>query len=299
MISEKYISAAESYKITQNEIGLKFITIDNRLASAKIALQGAHIMQWKPHDIKNEVLWLSSNTRYMHGRSIRGGVPICWPWFGAHPTDGSFCPHGFARVILWRINEVIDLENGATKVTFVMLPTPEVNRQLSYQFNLEFSITIGSSIHLDLKTTNLSEQPFLIGEGYHTYFQISDIENIEVTGLENKIYSDKARGYKKFTQEDQIKFDAEFDRVYLNTKDTCVIHDKGFDRKIIVQKENSESTVIWTPWDKKVKTMVDMGTEDEWKKMICVESVNALENSVMVYPNESHNLIAEYLVQEY
>jgi len=266
MISEKYISAAESYKITQNEIGLKFITIDNRLASAKIALQGAHIMQWKPHDIKNEVLWLSSNTRYMHGRSIRGGVPICWPWFGAHPTDGSFCPHGFARVIPWRINEVIDLENGATKVTFVMLPTPEVNRQLSYQFNLEFSITIGSSIHLDLKTTNLSEQPFLIGEGYHTYFQISDIENIEVTGLENKIYSDKARGYKKFTQEDQIKFDAEFDRVYLNTKDTCVIHDKGFDRKIIVQKENSESTVIWTPWDKKVKTMVDMGTEDEWKK---------------------------------
>ncbi len=133
----------------------------------------------------------------------------------------------------------------------------------------------------------------------NTYFQISDIENIEVTGLENKIYSDKARGYKKFTQEDQIKFDAEFDRVYLNTKDTCVIHDKGFDRKIIVQKENSESTVIWTPWDKKVKTMVDMGTEDEWKKMICVESVNALENSVMVYPNESHNLIAEYLVQEY
>ena len=82
MISEKNISAAESYKITQNEIGLKFITIDNRLASAKIALQGAHIMQWKPHDIKNEVLWLSSNTRYMHGRSIRGGVPISWPWFG-------------------------------------------------------------------------------------------------------------------------------------------------------------------------------------------------------------------------
>ena len=120
-----------------------------------------------------------------------------------------------------------------------------------------------------------------------------------MTGLENKIYSDKARGYKKFTQEDQIKFDAEFDRVYLNTKDTCVIHDQGFSRKITVQKQNSESTVIWTPWDKKVKTMVDMGIEHEWKKMICVETVNALENSVMVYPNQSHNLIAEYLVQEY
>jgi glucose-6-phosphate 1-epimerase len=180
-----------------------------------------------------------------------------------------------------------------------MLPTPEVNRQLSYQFNLELSMTIGNSIHLDLKTTNLSEQPFLIGEGYHTYFGISDIENIKVTGLENKIYSDKVRGYKKFTQEDQIKFDAEFDRVYLNTRDTCVIHDEGFNRKITIQKQNSESTVIWTPWDKKVKTMVDMGTEHEWKKMICVESVNALENSVMVYPNQSHSLIAEYLVQEY
>ncbi len=104
---------------------------------------------------------------------------------------------------------------------------------------------------------------------------------------------------QSYKQEDQIKFDAEFDRVYLNTRDTCVIHDEGFNRKITIQKQNSESTVIWTPWDKKVKTMVDMGTEDEWKKMICVESVNALENSVMVYPNESHNLIAEYLVQEY
>jgi glucose-6-phosphate 1-epimerase len=299
MISEKNISSAQSYKISQNEVGLKFITINNELASAKIALQGAHVMQWKPHNIKNEVLWLSSNARYMHGRSIRGGVPICWPWFGAHPTDGSFCPHGFARVIPWRINEIIDIENGATKVTLVMLPTPEVNRQLSYQFNLELSIIIGNSIHLDLKTTNLSEQPFLIGEGYHTYFGISDIENIKVTGLENKIYSDKVRGYKKFTQEDQIKFDAEFDRVYLNTRDTCVIHDEGFNRKITIQKQNSESTVIWTPWDKKVKTMVDMGTEHEWKKMICVESVNALENSVIVYPNQSHSLIAEYLVQEY
>jgi len=180
-----------------------------------------------------------------------------------------------------------------------MLPTPEVNRQLSYQFNLEFSITIGHSIHLDLKTTNLSEQPFLIGEGYHTYFKISDIENIEITGLENKIYSDKARGYKKFTQDEGIKFREEFDRVYLSTKDDCIIHDQGFNRKITVKKKNSDSTLIWTPWDKKVKTMADMGTEDEWKKMICVESVNALESSVMVYPNQSHNLIAEYLVQEY
>ena len=299
MINEKDISAAQSYKITQNEIGLKFITINNEFASAKIALQGAHVIQWKPHKVKNEVFWLSSNARFIHGRSIRGGVPICWPWFGAHPTDGSFCPHGFARVILWRIHEIIDLENGETKITLMMIPTPEVNRQLSYQFNLEISILVGNSIHLNLKTTNLSEQPFLIGEGFHTYFAISDIENIEVTGLENKIYSDKAKKYRKITQEGQIKFDAEFDRIYLNTKDTCVIHDEGFNRKIIVQKQNSDSTVIWTPWNKKVKILVDMGTEDEWKKMLCVESVNALENSVIVYPSQSHNLVAEYIVQEY
>ncbi|MCX7181247.1 MAG: hypothetical protein NT063_00645 [Candidatus Methylopumilus sp.] len=95
------------------------------------------------------------------------------------------------------------------------------------------------------------------------------------------------------------EFGEEFDRIYLNTKDDCIIHDQGFNRKITVKKKNSDSTVIWTPWDKKVKTMADMGTEDEWKKMICVESVNALESSVMVYPNQSHNLIAEYLVQEY
>ena len=98
--------------ITQDENGLEYIEIDNALATAKIALQGGHIISWQPKLQEQPVLWVSSNARYEKGRSIRGGVPICWPWFGAHPTDGTLCPHGFARVIPWQLIEAEPTRHG-------------------------------------------------------------------------------------------------------------------------------------------------------------------------------------------
>ena len=118
-------------KVVDGENGLQFIEIDNSLAVARIALQGAHVDWWRPKSSKQDVLWLSSNARYQQGRSIRGGVPICWPWFGKHPTDGSFCVHGFARVIPWKLLESEQLKNGATKIVLKMLPTDTVIKQLT------------------------------------------------------------------------------------------------------------------------------------------------------------------------
>ena len=285
--------------ITKDDSGLEYLEVQNTHAVAKIALQGGHVVWWRPKSSAQDVLWLSSNARYEKGRSIRGGVPICWPWFGQHPTDGTFCNHGFARVIPWRLAKSIQLKNGATKIILKMLPTKEATKQLTYNYELELTIVVGETLYLNLKTTNLSDNPFTTSEGYHTYFYVSDIENIKITGLENTVYTDKFDNFNRSIQKSSIRFDGAFDRVYSNTSNDCYIEDEKFNRVITVKKSNSNSTVVWTPWVEFAKNMGDMGSKDEWRRMVCVETANLHEHSVVIYPSLSHSIATEYSVQEY
>ena len=285
-------------KLSKEEGNLEFINITNTLAVAKIGLQGGHVVWWKPKSIKEDVLWLSTSARYEKGRSIRGGVPICWPWFGHHPTDGTYCAHGFARVTPWKLKSSTQLKNGATKIVLTMTPSQEQIKQLTYDYELELTIVAGDSLSLNLKTTNLSNHPFTISEGYHTYFYVSDIENIKVTGLENSVYTDKFDNFNRGIEKGSILFNGPFDRVYSNTSNDCYIEDEGLNRVITVKKSNSNSTVVWTPWEKKSKEMGDMGEESEWRRMVCVETANLLENAIVIYPGLSHSISTEYSVQE-
>jgi glucose-6-phosphate 1-epimerase len=289
----------KSIKITDENDGLQFIEIDNSLAVARIALQGGHVDWWRPKSANQDVLWRSSNARYEKGRSIRGGVPICWPWFGHHPTDGTYCVHGFARVAPWKLQNSTQLKNGATKIVLTMNPSEDQIKQLTYDYELELTVLVGDSLSLNLKTTNLSNHPFTISEGYHTYFYVSDIENIKITGLENSVYTDKFDNFNRGIEKGAIQFYGPFDRVYSNTSNDCYIEDEGLNRVITVKKSNSNSTVVWTPWKRKAMEMGDMGETDEWRRMICVETANLLENSVVIYPKLSHSIATEYSVQEY
>ena len=284
-------------RFTKDENGLGYIEINNRHATAKIALQGAHVMQWQPKSTAEPVLWLSSNARYVEARSIRGGVPICWPWFGAHPTDSSYCPHGFARVIPWQVTKSCKLPNGTTRLRLEMTQTEMAKKQLSYPFQLTLEITIGNYLRLEMTTKNLANHPFMIGEAFHTYFNVSDVKNTHVTGLENLVYSDKVEGYVRNVQHGPLQFDGEFDRVYINSDEDCIIRDSGFKRAIRVAKSGSNTTVIWSPGAEKVAQMSDMGEPDEWRKMLCVESANAMENSVTIFPGESHTMVTEYSLE--
>ncbi len=281
----------------EDENGLEFLSVENAHANATIALQGGHVMHWQPKAAAHPVLWLSSNTRYTKGRSIRGGIPICWPWFGAHPTDSSYCPHGFARVIPWKVLQTSILANGSTRLLLEMTSTDVTRKQLSYDFRFLLAINIGETLRLEMMTTNLASHPFMIGEAFHTYFNVSDVENIRITGLENLVYSDKLLGYERNVQHGHLTFKGEFDRVYLNSSRDCVIHDAVYARNIRVSKSSSHTTIIWTPWSERASQMTDMGDTNEWRKMICVESANAMENSVTIYPNEKHTMVTEYSVE--
>lgn len=284
-------------KFLRDDAGLDYIEIDNDYATAKIALQGAHIMAWQPKSQKTPVLWLSSNARYVQGRSIRGGIPICWPWFGAHPTDGTLCPHGFARVMPWQLIDAETVKNGATRLVLQMLEPAESKRQLTYPYLLTITVTVGDTLRIDLATTNKADHPFMVGEALHTYFQVSDVASIHIHGLEDALYADKVYNYERRVESNDVRFNGEFDRVYLNTNADCVIHDPGLNRQIRIAKSGSQSTVIWNPWQDKAQQMADMGTPDEWRNMICVETANALENSVVISPNRTHTMSVEYSVE--
>lgn len=294
---EKDIQLDSHISFCQDANGLKFLEIDNDFSTAKIAMQGAHVMSWQPKHEAEPVLWLSDHARYIHGRSIRGGVPICWPWFGAHPTDGTLCPHGFARVMPWELIESSTLENGATRLVLQIINTPVVQKQLFYPYALTLTIDVGDTLKMALSTTNRGNQPFMIGEAMHTYFNVSDVEQIALSGLEGAEYSDKVLNYDRYTQQGMVRFNGEFDRVYVNTRDVCVIEDPGFNRIIRIAKSGSNTTVIWTPWEEKAHQLGDMGNDDSWRHMICIESANALENMVMLAPNQIHTLEVEYETQ--
>ena len=278
----------------KDENGLEYIEINNTLATAKIALQGAHIMRWQPKTQKHTVLWQSSNARFVKSRSIRGGIPLCWPWFGAHPTDSALCPHGFARVIPWELIDADTTNNGATRLVLQMVETAEARRQLSYPYALTITMTIGETLRVELATTNKANHPFTIGEAFHTYFNISDIEKINILGLEDTLYADKVFNYERRVQNNAIQFKGEFDRVYLSTNSDCIIDDTGLNRQIRISKSHSQSTVVWNPWADKAAEMGDMGAPNEWRSMLCVETANAMENVVVISPGKTHVMTVEY-----
>lgn len=282
---------------TRDDNGLEYLEIDNTHAKGRIALQGAHIMEWQLKFETQPVFWMSSNARFVKSRSIRGGVPICWPWFGAHPTDSTFCPHGFARVIPWRVVDVDETSTGATRIILEMLETPETKRQLSYPYVLRVTITIGRRLRIEMATTNKAAHPFVIGEAFHTYLNVSDVANVQVTGMQDCVYADKVRNYERYVEHNTLHFDGEFDRVFINHSSDCAVHDKGFNRIIHVAKSGSDATVVWSPGADKAAEMGDMGVPDEWRKMLCVETTNALDNMVVINPGRTHTISAEYSIE--
>lgn len=286
-------------RFIEHSSGLIIVVVDNNLATAKLCFQGAHLMSWRPHSSDMPVIWLSDDVRLAPGTPKRGGAPVCWPWFGTHPNyeaDRSLPAHGFARIVPWQLLETATEADGATRLVFRMADrrqTPE-RQQWPYPSEVTVTMVIGETLRISLATTNTGSEDFVLSEGLHTYFQISDIENVTVSGLDGCEYLDKTRNFERLRQQGDIRFDGETDRVYLNTESTCYIDDPVFNRRIAVAKRGSRSTVVWSPWVMKAAIMGDLGPNNGWRRMVCVESVNAADNEVTVKAGDTHVLEVEY-----
>lgn len=269
------------------------VEIKNDQSRAAISLQGAHILSWVPAG-EDDVIWLSKEAKFAVGKSVRGGVPVCWPWFGSHKDNAAYPAHGFARTVLWQVIKTKAISAGETQITF-QLDTRQLDETLQAMWPLptvvEYRLTIAKTLTMELTTFNHSDQVMTIGQALHTYFKVDCVSCTKVMGLEDKAYLDKTDGFNRKTQIGVVSISAEVDRVYLDTPNDLIIDDNK--RMIVIKKTGSQSTVVWNPWKEVADKMGDLG-EDGYLKMLCVESANAMEDTVDVAVGGSHSLQVIY-----
>ena len=275
--------------------GLVVAELSNDQGAATVALQGAQVMTWAPRDTE-AVIWLPEDTRPIAGRAIRGGVPICWPWFGPHGSEPTFPSHGFARTATWKVARTDALADGTTRIVLRLEPGDEVRELWSYPSALECRISVGGALELELTTFNTGTGPISLGEALHAYFHVSDVRRVFIHGLDGCSYLDKVDGGRPKRQSGALRINAETDRIYVETAADCVIEDPGLGRRIRVSKQGSESTVVWNPWADKSASLGDLG-ENGYLHMVCVETANAAQDIVTIPAGEAHRMLACYQVE--
>jgi glucose-6-phosphate 1-epimerase len=262
------------------------ITINTDLAECEIYLHGAHVTHWRPRR-HHPVLWLSETAQFAPGKAIRGGIPLCWPWFGPHPADPAAKAHGFARTSVWQVKHTEILPDGAAQV-ILALNSDEGKRTLwPHDFALELDVRAGKTLSVTMRTSNLSDAPISITEALHTYLAVGDVREAAISGLSGVEYVDQLRGHTRAIEQDAaLAFGAETDRIY-QTSHGCVLRDPGMNRVITVAKRGSGSSVIWNPWIDKTARLGDV-PPTAWTRFVCVETANAFEHAVLIAPGGSH-----------
>jgi glucose-6-phosphate 1-epimerase len=273
--------------------GLTRARIATNAATAEIYLQGAHVAAWQPADAKHPVLCMSAQSHFAVGKAIRGGVPLVFPWFADRTGGLPGGAHGFARTLPWEVVATERREEGVA-LSFRLLPN-QTTRDLGYDhFVLVYEVVVGERLGLALEVENVGDSPLVFEEALHAYYCVSDVRQIELSGLEDTDYLDRADNAKPRHQGmGAIRFARETDQLHLNTRAAVTIDDlgsdRGWQRRIVIEKRGSDSTVVWNPWIEKASRLVDFG-DDEWPHMVCVEPANAAENAVTVAPGAMHTM---------
>ncbi len=268
----------------KRENGFEYIEIVNESATAKIALQGGHIFYYAQHD-KEPLLWLSDESEFKLGKAIRGGIPVCWPWFGMSEDD-SLPQHGFARTSMWEFISSKEKNSKTTQITLKLTHSKESLSLWNYHFELLLHVSISDSLEVELKTINLDKKEFKLTQALHSYFNISHIKNVHIKGLHVKPYFD-ALTKKQCLQDGDIYFTKETDRVYQEVDKPIILVDKT--RDITIKNEGSDSAVIWNPWIDKCKRMSGM-SDDAYLGFVCIETANAFNDFIILKPQEFHLL---------
>ena len=266
--------------------GLAKVRVTTSLAAGEVYLHGAQVTSWKPAGAE-EAIFLSQHSHWQDGRAIRGGIPICFPWFRAKADDAQAPAHGFVRTREWQLDSVTAEGDGCVAVTCSTGSDDATRRWWPHEFRLVHRVTIGSSLHLELTVTNLGSAPFVFEEALHTYFRVGAAERARVRGLDQVTYLDNTDGNREKVQSGDVALTAPTDNAYLNTRSALELIDPTLHRILRTNKQNSETTVVWNPWQQGAATLADLGA-DEWRLMTCVEASNILRSAVSLAPGEQH-----------
>lgn len=287
----------------QNVTGVSFkkrgavdvVVVSSELANAEISLHGATVLSYQPIQ-QQELLWLSEQAVFDGKKAIRGGIPICWPWFGKAQQEGLMA-HGFVRNQTWNLDQVSELGNGHIELQLSISDTPESLSIWPHKFNLTLKVDIGETLSLALSTENLNEHAISFTEALHTYFNIVEPEKLEIDGLQlsthiDTLYTDR----DPEIQINKVQLTPPRDSVYLEQTGTLKLDDSGHRRLIVIEKENSQSSIVWNPGPEIVKGFADINN-DAWQEFACVESGNVWDEGVEIPPHKTHTLKVEYSIE--
>ena len=266
--------------------GYPILEIEHPAATARVALHGAHLLEWTPTG-QPPVLYLSSQAVYEAGQPIRGGIPVCWPWFGPFGADSKLPAHGFVRIQPWELASSSE-DDAGVKLKFILADTAESRLLWPHAFHLELEMRIGAVLHLALRVTNPGPDTWSFTAALHSYFSVGDIRQTRVSGLDAVDYLEKIRTPPDHRQVDDVIFDGEVDRLYASGN-PVKIHDPSLRRTLAIEGTGSHSTVVWNPWIDKSKLLSDL-PDDAYLGFLCVETANAGTDSITLAPGISHTL---------
>ena len=283
-------------KFVEKKGGFPLIKIDGPKAKATISVYGGQVLSFQPSNEPEELMFLSENAYYKEGKAIKGGIPVCWPWFGPDPEGLGRPSHGFVRNRLWNVLATETTADGEVQVTLGVEATGETREIWSESFEVAIAISIGDTLTVELITRNTGDRAFSITQALHTYFKVGNIQQVKVLGLEDLEYIDKPDGGAKKTQKGAVTFASEVDRIYTNVPNELAIEDAALGRKILISSTGSKTAVVWNPWVEISAKMADLQDED-YKRLVCVETANAADDVVEVSPNSEYRLVANYRIE--
>lgn len=268
-------------RLVSNKHGRQFLQVEHPAVRASIALQGAHIIDCKPAG-QPPLLWMSPVDPCKPGTALRGGVPICWPWF-ADERDGP--AHGIARTSDWQLLEV--RADSASVHVVLRLAQEEIARQLPGEgWEVEIEFTLGAVLAIALTTTHIGIEPQRLSQALHSYLPVADIADAEITGLHGCAYIDKLSGVTH-TQQAAVRFDAEVDRIYFDHSADLQLRSRT--DVLGIRREGSESVVVWNPWREKSRRLSQF-PDDGYRSMVCIEAANAGPDGRTLEPGSTHTL---------
>jgi glucose-6-phosphate 1-epimerase len=283
-------------QVVEGNGGLPKIRINSPEVAGEMYLHGAHVTSWKPAG-GEEVLFISAQSRWEDGRAIRGGIPICFPWFGDKADDSKAPAHGFVRTKVWQLESIAQFVDAVT-VSMFTESNENTRKWWPAEFRLVHRATFGSELSLELEVTNTGRTSLRFEEALHAYYRVGNINKARVQGLDAVHYFDKTDSNRQKAQHGEISIVSETDRVYLNTSHAIELEDPLLHRRTHVTKENSRTTVVWNPWAQKAHSLSDFA-DDEWAQMICIETSNVSDFAVDLAPGQRHKMRALVRVADF
>jgi len=270
--------------------------VDSPKAQATISTYAGQVLSFQPASAQEDLLFVSEKAYRQAGKAIKGGIPICWPWFGSDPNGKGGPGHGMARASQWQVTGSQQLDNGDIELRLGFAIEPGDYEYWSAPLSLELVVTVGEALSLAMLTTNNSDSAVQLTQGFHTYFAVGDIANVAVDGLDGVNYIDKLNDSAEVTQSGSVSITGEADRIYHGKIGELTIDDSSLARRIHIQQEGSASAVLWNPWGDTAKAMADLDDQD-YQRFICVETVNAGPDVVPVPAGGQTRLAVSYRIE--